>query len=82
MYCKCLFLMYNVSIRTKNNKLCNYKYKKEKGGIFMKDNNVSIKTATEIGMMCSQLDSQYQTLVLNTINTLLFAQQVQQQESK
>lgn len=43
--------------------------------------NESIKTATEIAVMCSQLDEQYQTLVLNTINTLLFAQQVQQQKS-
>lgn len=48
----------------------------------MKDKNASVKTATEIGMMCSQLDEQYQTLVLNTINTLLFAQQLQQKEAK
>lgn len=46
----------------------------------MKDTNANIKTATEIGMICSQLDEKYQALVLNTINTLLFAQQVQQKE--
>jgi hypothetical protein len=44
----------------------------------MEAKNVSVKTATEIAMMCSQLDDKYQILVLNTINTLLFAQQVQQ----
>lgn len=42
--------------------------------------NESIKTATEIAVRCSQLDEKYQTLVLNTIDTLLFAQQVQQQK--
>lgn len=47
----------------------------------MTNKNATVKTATEIGMMCSQLDEQYQSLVLNTINTLLFAQQVQKKEA-
>lgn len=44
--------------------------------------NPMIKTAFEIGSLAGQLNPSNQTFVLNTINALLFSQQVNESEGK
>lgn len=44
--------------------------------------NDTIKTAMEIGNLSGQLSPQNQAYVLNTINTLLFSQQCNENKNK
>lgn len=46
----------------------------------MGNKNEGVKTAIEIGMMAGQLTTHNQSYVLNTINALLFSQQVNEPE--
>lgn len=45
-----------------------------------KNKTASIKSAPEIGSLASRLNLKNQSYVLNTINALLFSQQVEQKE--
>lgn len=42
-------------------------------------NSNQVKLATEIGMLASDLNPTYQAYVLNTIQTLLFSQSVEEE---
>lgn len=46
----------------------------------MNEKNEGVKTAVEIGMMAGQLNTANQNYVLNTVNALLFSQQVNESE--